>query len=95
MLSTGSSARFSESRSSEDGQLLVFRNLKTSPAELIVSISRTDNDEAVGTRSKQTDLLLAARPGGYIAIAARKFGLCGTGTLILPETLGEAGLVMM
>ena len=41
------------------------------------------------------DLLLAARPGGYIAIAARKLGLCGTGTFILPETLGEAGLVMM
>lgn len=41
------------------------------------------------------DLLLAARPKHYIAIAARTFGRCGMGELILPDTLGEAGLVMM
>ena len=31
----------------------------------------------------------------YIAIAARTFGLCAAGVLILPDTLCEAGFVMM
>ena len=31
----------------------------------------------------------------YIAIAARTFGLCAAGVLILPEILCEAGFVMM
>lgn len=31
----------------------------------------------------------------YIAIAARTFGLCAAGVLILPEMLCEAGFVMM
>jgi hypothetical protein len=38
---------------------------------------------------------IAARPGSYIAIAARTLGRCGIGTLILPEMVGEAGLVIM
>ena len=40
-------------------------------------------------------LLLTVRLGGYIAIAARTLGRCATDAFILPETLGEAGLVMM
>ena len=31
----------------------------------------------------------------YIAIAARTFGLCAAGVLILPEILCEAGFVMI
>lgn len=94
MLLIGKAARVNESRSSEGGQSLVFKNLSTF-SDLIVPNLPFDNDEALGTRSEiyQTYYLLP-EPGGYIAIAARTLGRCATGAF-LPETLGEAGLVMM
>ena len=86
--------RVKESNCLLDGQVLDLANLLIL-AELIVPISRFYNDEGSGTRSRLPDLLLAARPGSYIAIAARTLGRCGIGLLILPDTLGDAGLVMM
>jgi len=92
----GKAARVNESRSSEGGQSLVFKNLSTFSDLIVSNLPFLDNDEALGTRSETYQTYyLTARPGGYIAIAARTLGRCTTGALILPETLGEAGLVMM
>jgi len=66
--------------------------------ELIVAFSHasiSDERQAVATERLPRPNPLAARPDSYIAIAARTLGRCGIGALILPDTLGEPGLVIM
>jgi len=67
----------------------------SAPVELIVFSAPNDEagpwlGDAAGARNRAV-----ARPEGYIDIAARTLGRCEPGTFILPEILGEAGLVII
>src|SRR4051812_33757908 len=68
------------------------------PVELIVAsphewITMRSDSRRVTLPGSETQT--AVRPESYIPIAARMLGRWGPGTFIVPEMLGEAGLVMM
>ena len=50
----GRAARVKESRASEGGQSLVFKNLSTFSDLIVPNLPYLDNDEALGTRSETT-----------------------------------------
>jgi hypothetical protein len=94
-LSCESAARIYESNWCVVGQLEDLANI-SSLAELIVkSPVLLITMRAVHQIKEVQDPLTCCGWGAYSAIAARKLGRCGIGLLILPETLGDAGFVMM
>jgi len=94
-LSSESAARMNESNWCVVGQVADFAK-KSTLAELIVkSPVLLITMRAVHQIQEVQDPLTCCGWGAYIAMAARKLGRCGIGLLILPDTLGDAGFVMM